>query len=262
MLRFSLKKRQKLELLERMLQALPIGDARCLLVTNGDNTGALNFRFRQLGGRWRWAELEAKGIADMEAFLGEPVDAAQPNALPFDDMSFERIVVIDVHEHLHDTTIFNKEISRVLAPGGLAIITTPNGDQRLPVAVLKRWIGMREEAYGHVVQGYRADELENMLRGVGLTPAGRGAYARFFTELVELAINFGYTKVLATRNNGQHPNAGDIAPRTAGQLSAVGRSYRIYRALFPLIRMFASLDRLVPGRGGYAVAIAARKPAA
>lgn len=263
MLRFSLKKRQKLELLERMLQAFPIEGARCLLITNGDNTGALNLWFRELGGNWTWAELDASAIPGMEALLSDTVIRADADSLSFQDGRFDRIVVIDVHEHLRDVREFNTEIARVLAPGGLVIITTPNGDPRLPVAILKRWIGMREREYGHVVQGYRFEELELMLRTAGLQPSGRGAYARFFTELVELVINFGYTKILVRRNGrgGAQGGEAEIAPRTEAQLAAVGKSYRLYRAVFPAIRMFAALDRLVPGTGGYAVAVAARKPA-
>jgi SAM-dependent methyltransferase len=260
MLRFSLKKQQKLDLLVRMLTVLPLESARCLLITNGDNNGALNFGFRRLGGRWQWAELDGKGIAAMESFLSEPVKQARPDALPFDDATFERVIAIDVHEHLPDPVSFNREIARVLAPGGLAIITTPNGNRRLPVAVLKRWIGMDERAYGHFVQGYEPEQLEQMLKSVGITPSARGAYSRFFTELVELAINFAYTRVLAKRNNGRAEH-GEIAPRTESELAAVGGSYRFYRTVFPAIRMFSAMDRLIPGNDGYAVAVAGRKPA-
>ena len=116
--------------------------------------------------------------------------------------SFDRVVVIDVHEHLADVLPFNREIERVLEPGGVAIVTTPNGDRGLPVARLKRVVGMEPEEYGHTIQGYETAELEAMMRQVGLQPEGTGAYARFFTELIELVINFGYVKVLARRGRG------------------------------------------------------------
>jgi SAM-dependent methyltransferase len=262
MFRFSLKKRQKLDLLEAMLHPRPRAHDRCLLITNGDNNGVINYHLRRLGGSWQWAELEPAGIADVEAFLGEPVHAATPASLPFEDGSFQHVVVVDVHEHLYDVSEFNRELTRVIADGGLLVMTTPNGDERMAVARLKRRIGMSKAAYGHVVQGYRPEELEGMARAMGLVPASRGAYARFFTELVELAINYAYVKVLSRRGEGGAAAPGQIAPRTAAQLTSVGRSFRVYRAMFPLIRAFAALDHLVPGGGGYAVAVAARKPAA
>jgi SAM-dependent methyltransferase len=204
--------------------------------------------------------MEENGIREMSAFLGEEVHAARPDRLPFEDGAFARVVVIDVHEHQIDLVPINREIARVTAPGGLAIVTTPNGDTRLPVAVLKRWIGMGPAEYGHVVQGYRFEELESMLRRFELKPQRRGAYSKFFTELVELAINFAYVKFLSRKKKGPDVPAGTIAPTSAEQLRAVERTYRIYSMIYPFVRAFSALDVLVPGSGGYAVAVAARKP--
>ena len=254
----SLKKRQKLVMLLDLLG--PLQGQDCLLVTNGDNPGSLNYRLRSAGGHWRWCELEAKGIPGMEQFLGDEVHRGQVDALPFPDAAFTRVVVVDVHEHLERTEAFDRELARVLAPGGLAVVTTPSGNERLPVARLKRWLGMNPATYGHVVQGFQADQLEAKLRSVGLIPEARGAYSRFFTEFVELAVNFAYVKVLSRVKRGRRPEAGEIAPRNAEQLETVGGAFRFYRMAFPLIRAFSSLDALIPGRGGYAVGVTARRP--
>ena len=253
----SLKKQQKIRLLLELLG--PLDGQRCLLVTNGDNNGAMNLVLREAGGYWRWAEMEESGILAMASLLEEPVAHASPERLPFSTGAFDRVVVIDVHEHLSSVARLNQEIARVLAADGVAVVTTPNGAGWLPVAVLKRLCGMHPQQYGHVVQGYTAEELEHMLRQVDLTPERRGAYSRFFTELAEFAINFGYVKILARRKKGPSVPAGTIAPGSAAQLRAVERTYRMYAMIYPFVRAFASLDALVPGRGGYAVAVAARK---
>jgi SAM-dependent methyltransferase len=255
----SLKKQQKINLLLELLG--PLEDRRCLLVTNGDNNGAMNLVLRQAGGDWSWAELEESGIPAMEALLEQPVAHATPERLPFPSGAFECVVVIDVHEHLSSVSVLNQEIDRVLAPGGLAVVTTPNGAGWLPVAVLKGLCGMQPRQYGHVVQGYTAAQLERMLREVNLTPERRGAYSRFFTELAEFAINFGYVKILARRKKGPPVQTGTIAPSSADQLRAVERTYRMYATIYPVVRAFSRLDALVPGRSGYAVAVTARKAA-
>lgn len=254
----SLKKRQKLDLLLRM--AGPLEGKRCLLVTCGDNPGALNYHFRGAGGSWTWAEIEPERIDAISSLLGEPVHHVSPESFPFPDDSFDRVVIIDVHEHLEDLGPVNREIARVLAPGGLALLTTPNGDPRLPLAVLKRWLGMTPEVYGHQVQGYTAEQLEEMARGVGLVPESRGAYSRFFTEAIELVINFGYVKVLGRRGGDEGPREGEIAPTTQDDLQRVGGAYRFYARLYPVLRAVSRLDGILPGGGGYAVAIGARKP--
>ncbi len=254
----TLKKQQKLKLLLSMLG--PLDDERCLLVTNGDNNGAMNHYFRKAGGRWTWGEMEAGAIPDMAAFLAEPVVHVPRESWPFSDDSFNRVVMIDVHEHLNHVRPVNEELARVLAPGGLAVVTTPNGNTKLPVAMLKRAIGMGPAEYGHVVQGYDVPDLETMLRDVELRPEGWGGYSRFFTELAELAINFGYVKILSKRKKGPRVEEGTIAPSSEEQLRAVQHTYRLYSLIYPFVRAFSALDILVPGKGGYAVAVIARKP--
>jgi SAM-dependent methyltransferase len=259
MFRKTLKKQQKVDLLLRLLDHC--ARSRCLLITGGDNNGAMNHVFRGSGGHWTWAEMEEGSIPQMEALLGERVLQASRERVPFADGAFDRVVVIDVHEHMEVTDAFNRELTRVLAPGGRAVVTTPNGALWLPVALLKRIVGMGPAEYGHVVQGYTFTELESMMRSNGLTPVARGAYSRFFTEIVELALNFAYVKILSRPKKGPAVAKGTIAPSNEEQLASVEKTYRMYSLIYPLVRAFSALDVLVPGKGGYAVAVVAVKEA-
>jgi SAM-dependent methyltransferase len=253
----SLKKRQKVDLLLRLLG--PANGKRCLLISGHDNNGAMNYHFRAAGGHWSWGQVYPQGIAEMSEFLGDPVAHVDINRFPFSDEAFDVVIVIDVHEHFPDLSGINREIRRVLAPGGLAIITTPNGETRLPVAALKRVIGMGPATYGHVVQGYRVRELEGMFHSVDMRPVASGGYSRFFTELAELVINFGYVKVLARKKEHPQVMEGTIAPTNRKELEAVRKEYRMYSLIYPFMYVFSLLDKLIPGRGGYAVAVSARK---
>ena len=253
----SLKKRQKVDLLLRLLG--PASGKKCLLISGHDNNGAMNYHFRAAGGRWSWGQVYPQGIAEMAEFLGDPVAHVDINRFPFADGAFDVVIIIDVHEHFADSSGINREIQRVLAPGGLGIITTPNGDTRLPVALLKRVVGMGPATYGHVVQGYRVRELQDMFRSVGMRPVENGGYSRFFTEFAELIINFGYVKVLARKKEHPPVMEGTIAPTSRKELEAVRKEYRMYSLIYPCMYLFSLLDKLIPGRGGYAVAVAARK---
>ena len=259
MYRKSLKKRQKVELLMRLAGATR--GKRCLLVSGHDNNGAMNHEFRAAGGCWSWGQVYRQGIDEMSEFLGDPVSHIDIDRFPYPDAAFDLVIVIDVHEHFARLDGLNSEIARVLAPDGMAIVTTPNGDTRLPVAALKRVIGMGPQTYGHVVQGYRIRELQDMVTRVGLRPQGSGGYSRFFTEMAELVINFAYVKVLSRKQAHPQVMEGTIAPTSKKELEAVRKEYRLYSLIYPFMYLFSLLDRLIPGKSGYAVAVAARKVA-
>jgi SAM-dependent methyltransferase len=253
----SLKKRQKVDLLLELMG--PIKNERCVLISGHDNNGAMNYYFRAAGGIWSWGQVYEDGITEMSEFLGDPVAHVHVDHFPFADNAFDVLIMIDVHEHFADLGGLNREIARVVSPGGLAIITTPNGDTRLPLAVLKRHIGMGPEIYGHVVQGYTVRELQRMLRDMNMQPLDWGGYSRFFTEFAELSINLAYVKILAKKKDHPEVMTGTIAPTSKKEMAAVQKEYRMYSLIYPVMYLFSLLDKLIPGRGGYAVAVSARK---
>lgn len=254
----TLKKRQKLQLLLKQ-----IGDtrgSRCLLITNGDNNGALNYHFRSHGGRWTWVELESENVAEMQDLLGEPVLRGASDELPVGAASFDVVVSIDVHEHLDQCAPFNRELYRVTKPGGAVVVTTPNGDRYKPVTVLKQLIGMTKEKYGHEVIGINIEQHRTMLKEIGLRPASSGSYSKFFTEMLELLINLVYVKVLS-RRGGTEVRVGTIAPSSREQLRSVEKQYRLYAIAYPLLLAISKLDLLLFPLTGYAVSVVALKPA-
>jgi SAM-dependent methyltransferase len=266
MFRKGLKKRLRLAALEKLL--LPIAaDERCLLLTCGDNNGAMNYFLRELGGRWSWADLEQTSIGEMSALLGDPVVHATEDRLPFGDASFDRIVVIDVHEHVDDPRIVTRELVRILKPGARLIITTPNGDERKLAVRIKTMVGMSIDAYGHKRIGLTSREIEDLMRAHGVRPLAKLSFSRFFTEMLELSINLLYVKVLrkddrrkdTLRSGEGHDDHAEIAPATSEQLRKVNTSYRIYSAIFPIYWLLSQLDHLLFFTEGYCVVVDGRR---
>jgi SAM-dependent methyltransferase len=254
----SLKKKMKVTALARHFP--PLENRSCLLVTCGDNNGAINWKIREMGGRWQWADFEDQGIAGMEELLGEPVariDRATAQ-LPFADNAFDLVVSIDVHEHLDDPLPVTRELARVSRSGGTVIVTTPNGNERKLAVRIKKAIGMDARAYGHRRTGFDVPDLRRLTETAGLTFRRSSSYARFFTEMLELAINFLYVKVLA-RKSSVRVEEGTIAPVRRDQLEAVKKSYRLYSLIYPLFWLVSRLDYLIAFRRGYAVVVESGK---
>lgn len=53
--------------------------------------------------------------------------------LPFGDASWDAVTSFETIEHLHDRRAFVEEIRRVLAPGGVCVMSTPNANYTQPV---------------------------------------------------------------------------------------------------------------------------------
>ena len=258
MFRRSIKKQQKLRALLELL-----GDTtgkKCLLVTCGDNNGALNWYFREHGGDWTWADVSGENNDQIARLLNEPVLALQNNNFALPDGQFDCAVAIDVLEHLEHDQPFLLEMKRILRPGGKAVVTVPNGDDSLLANRIKWKLGMTPEVYGHTRAGYTVAELSDAVQKAGLQPNASGGYSRFFTEMIELVINYGYVRVLSKKRGGAQP--GHIAPVSSGELKTHGLAYKLYSLIFPIALAVSRLDGILPRRTDNAVIVAAVKQAA
>jgi SAM-dependent methyltransferase len=253
MFRRSIKKQQKLKALLELL-----GETKgknCLLVTNGDNNGALNWYFREHGSTWTWADVSGENNDQIAALLHEPVHAYKENDFGVPDETFDCVVSIDVLEHLKQDQPFLCEVKRVLKTGGRAVVTVPNGDDRLLANKIKWKLGMTPDVYGHTRAGYTVSELSDAIASTGLKLRASGGYSRFFTEMIELVINFGYVRVLAKKR----AQPGHIAPVSSGELKTHGAAYKLYSLIFPIAWAVSKLDMLLPSRTDNAVIVTAIK---
>lgn len=257
MFKKTLKKQMRLKQLTKLLTPIKPGE-QCLLVTCGDNNGAMNYFLRELGGHWSWAELETTSIEEMRELLGEEVKLGAFDNLPYSDQSFDRIVSIDCLEHIEDPHVFTRELHRIGRDRGRIIITIPGGDQRKIVNKLKNMVGMTKEAYGHVRDGLTVKELEPIMTGAAIQPVKRVTFSRFFTEMIELCINFLYVKVLAKKGEAK-VEEGTIAPATEEQLKSVEKTYKMYTFVYPFFRTVSALDGLLPGTEGYVTMVEGTK---
>jgi SAM-dependent methyltransferase len=257
MFRKTLKKQMRLRCLRKHLGSIGPGE-RCNLITCGDNNGAMNYCLRELGGQWSWTDLEETCIEEISQLLGEEVRHGSPDHLPWSDSTFDRVVTIDVHEHLPDPAVFTREVSRIAKPGAQVIMTVPNGDESKIAVRIKHAVGMTKEHYGHVRVGLQFHELEELMLHNRIEPRARTSFSRFFTEMLELTINFVYVKVLAKRSSAK-VEVGQIAPATQDQLRSVEKIYKAYSVIYPLYWLVSKLDNALFFTEGYVVMVEGRR---
>jgi hypothetical protein len=114
---------------------------------------------------------------------------------------------------------------------------------------------MTKEIYGHVREGYNVDELEAMLYDAGTRPCASSEYSKFFTELLELMINFAYVKVLSTKGKERI----SISPTSKDNLKQVKKSFKLYSVFYPIFWLVSQMDILLPFEKGYAAVVEAKK---
>jgi 2-polyprenyl-3-methyl-5-hydroxy-6-metoxy-1,4-benzoquinol methylase len=258
MFRRSLKKQQKFKALLEVMGN--VDGQECLLITCGDNNGAMNWHFKQHGGEWSWADTEHDSIAQISEVTGDNVAEMNKEnpALPFAKNSFDVVMTIDVHEHLEEPELLNRELARMVKTGGRVIVTTPNGDEKKLATRIKKMVGMGPEVYGHYVVGFDTPQLESQLEQVGLEPYQETSSSKFFTEMLELAINFAYVKVLSKRSKAK-VEQGQISPQNIDQVKSIEKTFKLYSLIYPIFLVISKLDFLDRSRRGHAVMVAARK---
>jgi SAM-dependent methyltransferase len=84
----------------------------------------------------------------------EEVEHVPEGPLPFEDASFALVTALDVIEHVEDDRGLIRELSRILAPGGMLLVTVP---------AFKFLWGPQDEI-SHHKRRYTAPEVKELLR--------------------------------------------------------------------------------------------------
>jgi SAM-dependent methyltransferase len=246
--RRSILKQQKLAEILSMLGATE--GLRCLDL--GSDNGVVSLLLRRRGGAWSSADLTDEAVAAIRSLVETSVVRIDGPRLPFPDGAFDRVVVVDMLEHVPDDRIFLSELARVLRPNGVLVVNTPHLKDS-PLRRLRHALGLTDEKHGHLRPGYTEASLAELCRGRFAVERTR-TYSRFFTELVDTAIN------LAVERLGKKSSPKGMVV-TGADLRKHRRLFAVYSLLYPFVWSFSRLDRLIPWASGYMlIARASRVP--
>jgi len=226
----------------------PTEGLRCLDL--GSDNGVISLLLRRRGGRWASADLTEEAVGSIRGLVESDVHRVEGGRLPFADAEFDRVVVVDMLEHVVDESGFAAELARITRPGGRLVVNTPHL-KRTALRRLRHALGQTDEKHGHLRPGYTPDALGRLLE-----PAFRleshHTYSRFFSELVDTAINAGL-ETLGKRSSAK----GMVV--TGGDVERHRRLFRAYSLVYPAVWAVSRLDRLVPASGYMLLATARRQ---
>lgn len=258
--RRSLKKK---ETVKAMLEHLPrVEGRRCLEV--GCGTGLTSHFLRERGGTWTSADFERDHVRSAKGLVGDRVLQIDDRSIPFRSASFDVVAAINFLEHIQDDGRFFAEMVRVLKPGGDFLFMAPQGEHGRAGFALKRVLGFTadQEGFGHARDGYPLPAARALMERHGIRVQGQESYCRLFTESLEDLLNYAYhRKAMQGKSTSEQDFHGDTAPMSAEALNKVGTAYKVYSAIYPALRAWTMLDRLIPFSEGYMMVAWGKKAA-
>jgi SAM-dependent methyltransferase len=236
--RRSVLKQRKVAEIEGLLG--PTHGLRCLDL--GSDNGVVSLLLRRTGGHWASGDLTEEAVASIRELVGDEVHRVAGERLPFPDREFDRVVVVDMLEHVSDDAAFVAELARVTRPGGKLIVNTPHL-KRTALRRLRHALGQTDEKHGHLRPGYLPDHLRRLF-GTQFLLDEHHTYSRFFSELVDTGIQWGVERL------GKKGSAKGLVV-TGQDVRRHARIFRAYSALYPFVWTFSRMDALMPWSSGY-----------
>jgi SAM-dependent methyltransferase len=143
-----------------------------------------------------------------------------PGPLPFAGGSFGLVTALDVIEHVPDDAAAVREITRVLTPGGVALITVP----AFPI------LWGRQDEIAHHLRRYRARDLRALVEGADLELL---ELSHFNTVLFAPIAAIRLARRLARRRPADGDLRSDFAMTRPGRLNDL--LARLFAAEAPLV---------------------------
>lgn len=241
----------------------PTEGKKCLDI-GGDN-GLISYHLRKRGGKWASADLEEEAVSSIRNLVKTEVYKIDGRKTPFEDNTFDLVVIIDFLEHISTERIFIEELRRIMKNNSKLIINVPYLKKFSFIRALRKGLGLTDERHGHLRSGYSIEELGDMLEG-RFEILKEKTYSRFFSELLDALLTFAY----ANLSRGRIPAKGGAASGltsttrkgtliTEKEFSQNKRIFTIYSIVYPFFWLISKLDYLLFFLKGHSLILEARK---
>ena len=224
-------------------------DLRCLDL--GADNGVISYLLRERGGSWKSADLDEQAVCSIRQLVKEDVFQINGISTTFNDNEFDRVVIVDLLEHIETEREFIEELFRIIKPGGELIINVPQIKNSL-LRKLRLAIGQTDEKHGHLRPGYTVEQLAVLLKDK-FQIINHKSYSKFFSEFIDTLINFGLSLV---KKGGTSSQKGILV--TEKDLRKYQKMFRVYSVIYPVLWVWSKLDTLLFWRSGYMLIVKAK----
>lgn len=172
-------------------------------------------------------------------------------ALPFRDGALGTVLCAEVLEHMADDRAAAAELARVLGERGRLIVEVP--DVTRGYASFLERLGVRtvHDVPGpeyHHRPGYTAASLRALFEPLGLRVRGHRRFVGWVAQAIVdciAAAHLFYERRILGRQAWTWSDVQDVID---------SRVFRLYKAVFPILRMLTFLDRVISPRHGFTLA--------
>jgi SAM-dependent methyltransferase len=213
---------------------------RCLDL--GSDNGVVSLLLRGRGGRWASGDLTDEAVASIRSLVGSEVHHLDGGRLPFGEGEFDRVVVVDMLEHVADEGAFVAELARILKPGARLVVNTPHLKGGW-IRRLRYRLGQTDEKHGHLRPGYTKEGLRALL-AAGFEPQDERTYSRAFSEFIDTLIQWGIERL------GKKGSTKGLVV-TSEDVSKHRKLFYAYSAIYPFVWGVSRLDAILPWTSGY-----------
>lgn len=203
----------------------------------GCGLGYFSHLLSQRGATVWGTDIDTACITFATSNFGSNFVIGRAESLPFKADTFDKILCSEVLEHIEDDEKALSEILRLGCGGGTVVITVPALEGIFGSRIKRIGHQSRNSSSGeyHCRDGYKADELANLMRDHGVEVVEVRYTMVFFVELL-----MGLTKVLYLLRGKSLESQADVLNIRNSYM------FKFYKMLFPLMLFMNSVDEFLP----------------
>ena len=243
----SMTRRKSFRIMSELMG--PVGGSAGLSVVAEDVL--VSYQLSTAGKTWDVVSILPEPGHAVQCLYGRDIKQWQDGALPFEDKTFDVILLDNVLEYVTHDEAFIAECHRVMKPSGYLILKVPDAKRFSLLNLVRRWLGLDGWEQGRARIGYTESDLFAILKD-GFDTEDVRKWGRFFSRTVETIIQ----TVIALSGAGQQ-----LTGQTGDEersLMSYRRIVRVYGFFLPLGWLAHALDGLLFFTRGYDMGIRAR----